>query len=137
LRLFLDTGAFVAIEDIDDANHRRALEFREKIRRGETPFRSLYTSNYVVDETLTLLRFHCSHHVATTFRRLLESSKILSVLWVTEDIERAAWDIFEKRSDKDYSFTDCTSFALMEAEAIRNAFTFDQHFAQEGYTVNP
>jgi hypothetical protein len=137
VRLFLDTSAFVAVEDLDDANHRRAVEFREKIRRGDTPFRTLYTSNYVVDETLTLLRFHCGHHVAVTFRKSLERSKVIGVLWVTEAFEKDAWKIFEKHSDKEYSFTDCTSFALMDAEAIRNAFTFDEHFSQQGYNVVP
>ena len=137
MRLFLDTSAFVAIEDLDDANHRRAVEFRERIRRGETPFRSLHTSNYVVDETLTLLRFHCGHHVAVTFRRSLETSKLVGVLWVTDALEEAAWNVFEKRSEKEYSFTDCTSFALMDAEAIRNAFTFDEHFSQQGYNTVP
>jgi predicted nucleic acid-binding protein len=137
VRLFLDTSAFVAIEDLDDANHRRAVEFREKIRRGDTQFRALYTSNYVADETLTLLRFHCGHQVTVTFRKALATSKVMQVLWVTEVLEQAAWHIFEKSSDKGYSFTDCTSFALMDAEAIRNAFTFDKHFSQQGYSVVP
>jgi len=137
VRLFLDTSAFVAIEDLDDANHRRAVEFREKIRRGNTPFKTLHTSNYVVDETLTLLRFHCGHHVAVTFRKSLETSKLVGVLWVTEALEKAACNIFEKHSDKEYSFTDCTSFALMDSEAIRNAFTFDEHFSQQGYNIVP
>ena len=137
MRLFLDTSAFAAIEDLDDANHMRAVEFREKIRQGKTPFRTLYTSNYIVDEALTLLRFHCGHRVAVTFRKSLETSKLVRVLWVTEVLERAAWDIFEKRSDNEYSFTDCTSFALMNEEAIRNAFTFDEHFSQQGYNLVP
>jgi len=137
VRLFLDTSAFVAIEDLDDANHRAALELRERIRRGDTPFKSLYTSNYVVDETITLLRFHCGHRVAAAYRKSLETSKVVTVLWVTEALEKAAWSIFEKRSDKEYSFTDCTSFAIMNAEAIRNAFTFDEHFSQEGYNITP
>lgn len=137
MRLFLDTGAFVAIEDLDDDNHRRAVEFKEKIRQGNTPFRTLYTSNYIVDETLTLLRFHCGHHVAVAFRNTLKASDLVRVFWMTEGLEDAAWNIFEKHSDKEYSFTDCTSFALMNAEAIRNAFTFDQHFAQQGYSALP
>jgi predicted nucleic acid-binding protein len=137
VRLFLDTSAFVAIEDLDDANHRGAVEFREKIRQGNTPFRTLYTSNYIVDETLTLLRFHCGHHIAVMFRKALGASKLVRVLWVTETLEKAASEIFEKRSDKDYSFADCTSFALMDEEVIRNVFTFDQHFSQQGYNVVP
>ena len=137
MRLFLDTSAFVALEDLDDASHREAMEFREKVRKGDTSFRTLSTSNYVVDETLTLLRMHCGHRVAVSFRKSLEASKLVRVLWVTEAMEKAAWKLFEKHSDKEYSFTDCTSFALMETEAIRNAFAFDEHFSQQGYNVVP
>jgi predicted nucleic acid-binding protein len=125
------------MEDQDDANHRKAVEYRQKIARSETPFRKLYTSNYIVDETLTLLRMHCGHSVAVGFRKTLEASRLLRVLWIAEPLERDAWEIFEKQMDKDYSFTDCTSFALMKHEAIRNAFAFDHHFTQCGFSMVP
>ena len=137
MRLFLDTTAFVALEDQDDANHRKAIDFRQKIGLDETPFRKLYTSNYIIDETLTLLRIHCGHSIAVGFHKTLEASKLVTVLWITERVERDAWKIFEKQGDKDYSFTDCTSFALMEDEAIRNAFAFDHHFTQYGFPMAP
>ncbi len=133
----MDTSALTAIGDLDDENHKAAVEFREKIRRGDTLFRKLYTSNYVVDETLTLLRSHSGHKAAVAFRHALESSTALEVLWVDQDVEHTAWNIFEKHPDKDFSFTDCTSFALMQTEAIRNAFTFDRHFNQYGFEVVP
>lgn len=137
MRLFLDTTALVAMEDQDDASHQRAIDFRQKIARSETPFRKLYTSNYVIDETLTLLRIHCGHSVAVGFRKTLEASKLVTVFWITEPLESDAWKIFEKQMDKDYSFTDCSSFALMEAEAIRNVFAFDRHFTQYGFSLVP
>jgi predicted nucleic acid-binding protein len=137
VRLFLDTTAFVAMEDQDDANHRKAVDFRQKIARSETPFRKLYTSNYVIDETLTLLRTHCGHSVAVGFRKTLEASRLVRVFWIAEPLERDAWKIFEKQMDKDYSFTDCSSFALMEDEAIRNVFAFDHHFTQYGFSMVP
>lgn len=127
----------MAIEDLDDANHTIAIDYRDKIREGDTPFRRLYTSNYVIDEALTLLRTHCGHRVAVSLRKTLEASRLLNVLWITESLEKAAWGIFEKHTDKEFSFTDCTSFALMEAEAIRNVFTFDQHFSQYGFESVP
>lgn len=137
MRLFLDTTAFVAMEDQDDANHRKAVDFRQEIARSQTPFRKLYTSNYIIDETLTLLRTHCGHPVAVGFHKTLEVSKLVTVFWITEPLERYAWKIFEKQIDKDYSFTDCTSFALMEDEAIRSAFAFDHHFTQYGFSMVP
>jgi predicted nucleic acid-binding protein len=51
--------------------------------------------------------------------------------------ERAAWSLFEKRADKAYSFTDCTSFVLMRREKIAIAVALDEHFSQEGFAVVP
>jgi len=78
----------------------------------------------VIDETLTVLRLQCGTAVAVAFRKALENSKVLELLWVTEAIENAARKIFEKRSDKTCSLTAYTSFALMVA------ITFDEHFAR-------
>jgi predicted nucleic acid-binding protein len=52
-------------------------------------------------------------------------------------MEKVAWKIFEKHADKQHSFTDCTSLALMQAETVRTAFTFDEHFAQFGFATVP
>jgi len=137
MRLFIDTTAFIALEDEDDKEHKTALDYREKIRLGETSFRALYTSNYILDEVFTLLRLKLSHQAAVTFGENIKRSKILRVLRITPEIEINAWNIFKKHRDKDFSFTDCTSFALMEQEAISTAFTFDKHFQQYGFQTVP
>lgn len=137
MRLFIDTSAFVALEDEDDKEHKAALDYREKIRREETPFRALYTSNYILDEVVTLLRLKLGHQVAVAFGENLRRSKVLRRLRVTPAIEDNAWKIFKKYSDKDFSFTDCTSFVLMEQEALSTAFTFDEHFHQYGFQMVP
>ncbi|MBO3755186.1 MAG: PIN domain-containing protein [Candidatus Brockarchaeota archaeon] len=137
MRLFIDTSAFIALVNEDDGEHVSALDYREKIRRGETPFRALYTSNYILDEVFTMLRLKLSHQASVTFGENVKRSKILRVLRVTSEVEEAAWAIFKKYGDKDFSFTDCTSFALMEREAISTAFTFDQHFQQYGFQTVP
>ncbi|MBI4822940.1 MAG: hypothetical protein HY805_01755 [Nitrospirae bacterium] len=51
--------------------------------------------------------------------------------------EAGQWKLLEKYSDKDFSFTDCTSFALMERLKIKTAFTFDAHFTQYGFNQIP
>jgi len=57
---FVDTSAFYALEDSDDANHEEAIKIRRAIRNGKLQIRMLYTSNYILDETLTLIRMQSS-----------------------------------------------------------------------------
>ena len=137
MRMFMDTSALIALEDRDDRNHSAALEYRERLREGKTSFRSLYTSNYVMDETLTLLRLHLGHRVAVSFGESVKSSKAVKVLWIDSESDAVAWKIFRAHEDKDFSYTDCTSFALMEREAISSAFAFDKHFTQYGLKTLP
>ncbi len=127
----------VALEDSDDENHKSALEFRERLRKSLTPFRTLYTSNYIIDETLTLLKERCGVSVAVSFREDLEKSSVVRVLWLEPQVEKEAWRVFKTHGDKGYSFTDCTSFALMDLHAVKNAFTYDGHFRQYGRIMHP
>ena len=127
----------VALEDSDDENHKSALEFRERLRKSLTPFRTLYTSNYIIDETLTLLKERCGVSVAVSFREDLERSSVVRVLWLEPQVEKEAWRVFKTHGDKGYSFTDCTSFALMDLHAVKNAFTYDGHFRQYGRIMHP
>lgn len=137
MRLFVDTNAFIALEDEDDENHEAAVEYRDKLREGRTPYRALYTSNYITNETLTLLRIRCGHRVAVAFGEVIRSSGVMRILWITLTVEKDAWKILIEHKDKDFSFTDCTSFALMKAEAIDTAFTFDRHFSQYKLRIVP
>jgi hypothetical protein len=97
----------------------------------------LVTSNFVLDETLTLLRMNLGHQAAVQFGEQVRESKIVEVVHITEVLEERAWQIFVKYSDKDYSFTDCTSFALMEERSLSDAFAFDKHFAQHRLIMHP
>ena len=137
MRLFMDTSALIALEDRDDRNHSAALEYRERLREGKTPFRSLYTSNYIIDETLTLLRLHLGHRVAVSFGESVKSSKAVKVFWIDSESDAVAWKIFRAHEDEDFSYTECASFALMEKEAISSAFAFDKHFEQYGFKMFP
>jgi uncharacterized protein len=67
---------------------------------------------------------------------LKDISKIL-VFHTDQVILDKAWKIFETYSDKDFSFTDCTSFSIMERVKIKVAFSFDKHFDQYGFLRLP
>jgi hypothetical protein len=137
LRIFVDTSAFYAIEDSSDKNHEKAMSILNDMTEGKMKVTRLYTSNYVFDEALTLLRTQLSHEAAVSWGERIRKSKVIAVLRIDEKDEEEAWRIFRTFKDKDFSFTDCTSFALVKREAIAVSFTFDEHFRQYGLKTTP
>jgi predicted nucleic acid-binding protein len=68
----------------------------------------------------------------------LRDKGLLHVIYVTEDIEESAWLIFERfNKDKFWSFTDCTSNAIMQMLGIKESFSFDRDFEQMGFAKRP
>ena len=128
---FVDTGAWFAYINASDPDHQRVREFLDKY-----PGR-LVTSTYVFDETVTLTQARLGHRRALAVGGTLLEPAVVEMIHVTPADEKAAWNLFEKRPDKSYSFTDCTSFVVMRRQKIVKAVTLDDHFSQEGFTVVP
>lgn len=133
--IFVDTGAFVALEDESDQYHDEAIQFREHVLRQENY--NIISSSYVLDETLTLIRARLGVKTSIGFSRQIRKSKIIKFIRVSEEIEKNAIKIFESYEDKTFSFTDCVSFAIMKQREMREAFTFDLHFDQMGFIRRP
>jgi predicted nucleic acid-binding protein len=127
MKLFIDTGAFIALTDADDENHKAAAAFYRNAKEKGTRF---VTTNFVLYETLNYLRARISHNIAVLFRENLKKSGFLEIVTVTPSIEDAAFTIFKRYTDKDFSFTDCTSFSIMKSLKLKSAFAFDRHFDQ-------
>ena len=136
--IFVDTSAWIALEDKKDFNHPAALEFKQELLVTRA---RLVTSNYILDETYTLMLLDLGYPRTVTFKRKLDRlilSNIILLVHVTPEIERAAWDTFERfNKDKTWSFTDCTSKVVMELLDIQEAFTFDRHFEQMSFIKKP
>ncbi|MCH8070087.1 MAG: PIN domain-containing protein [Candidatus Marinimicrobia bacterium] len=93
-----------------------------------------------MDETYTLLRLDVGHRRTVEFRSELKSLQKISkikIIHVTQDILEKTWYVFEKYSDKYFSFTDCTSFITMQEMKIKEVFSFDKHFEQYGLIKLP
>ena len=130
MKIFIDTGAFIALTDADDEYHSNAKHFfKEEIK---TTGKKFLTTNFIVCETINYLRAKVSHNTAVSFRENLYKSNVLEVVQVTPAIEDEAFRIFKHYNDKDFSFTDCVSFAAMKAKKLKEAFAFDRHFEQYG-----
>nr|MBC8392259.1 type II toxin-antitoxin system VapC family toxin [Deltaproteobacteria bacterium] len=104
-------------------------QFREK--RG-----NIYTSDYVLDETITLLfkrlPFNIAKESLTKIDKAIEES-YLQMEWVTPDRFEKAKDLKLKYEDKPkISFTDFTSMVVMKELGIKDILTEDAHFGHVG-----
>ncbi len=125
-QVLVDTSAVYALVDRDDAFHRKAVAIlRAMPRRGLTPI----LTNFIVAESHALLLSRMGAAIAR--RWLLEQA------WQIEAVqpqdEDAAREIIRKYTDKSFSYTDATSFAVMTRMGIGSAFGCDPHFQQYGF----
>lgn len=91
------------------------------------------TSNHVRGETWTFLNRKADHRIATRFLDRLTRGRRLTVLFVDEELEADAFRWLRRRSEREYSFVDATSFALMRSLKIRQALAFDGDFTAAGF----
>jgi len=132
--IFVDTGAFLARYLARDQHHDASRDaWRELPSR---PWR-VHTSNFVLDETFTLLGRWTSHEFAVDRAESILTSAGLVILRPDGDDELEALRLFRKFGDQRVSFTDCVSFALMRRYGIPRAFAFDRHFVQAGFETWP
>ena len=136
--VFVDTGAWDALEDRSDSNHAAAVHYRAMLRREHMP---LYVTNFVLDECYTLLLWNVGYARTVAFKSTIDrmqTGRVLTVVHISEELEKAAWEVFEQfNQDKTWSFTDCTTKVVMEGLGIQHAFAFDHHFEQMGFIRLP
>lgn len=126
MKVFIDTGAFCAIAHKKDQWHQESTNILKSLVNDKAIF---YTSNFVLSETYTLIRFRVGYPHAVKFMDEFEPSNI-KLLHVSQDIENRAKEIFKQYKDKTFSFVDCTSFAIIDAHNFNYAFTLDSHYSQ-------
>lgn len=133
--VFVDTSAHYASIDKDDKNHYAAKVF---LASAEEEHLCLVTSNFVVAETHALILNTPSlgYQSARTFLEKIRASARKPER-ITEEDEERAWEIIKTYDDKQFTYIDATSFALMQRLGIRRAFAFDQHFSQYGFIRVP
>lgn len=130
-RIFVDTAGWYALVDANDQHHDRAKEWFDQ----SDGF--LITTDYVFDEIVTLIRQKLGHDRAVTFGQKLHESSRTRLRNVQQQDRDSAWELFQTYDDEQFSFTDCTSFAVMEQEGTERVFTFDHDFAIAGYHTLP
>jgi len=132
--IFIDTGPFLARQVARDQYHQAAVAGFRHLEKKRLP---IVTSNFVLDETFTLLGRNTGHDFAAARARAIYDSRALTILRPGQEEEIEALDLFEKFADQKVSFTDCVSFVLMRRNRIKRAFTFDGHFQRAGFDQWP
>jgi uncharacterized protein len=126
---FVDTGAWFSLAVPWDINHTHGRIW------FESNTEPLITTDYVIDDSLTLLRSRREPERALMLGERLFSGELAEIYYISpEDIEES-WRTFRRFSDKGWSFTDCTSKVVIEKFGIARAFSFDQDFRQFGSVV--
>lgn len=162
-RLFVDTGAFIALNDTRDQYHALATRFYEDIGEKRTP---LLSTNCILNEAYSWLqrqsgfRFPAAWRFGEWFRgvsshatlrgspetgrfgrahrvEVTDPRKPFTLLYTDPAIEEEAWGFFAQHGASGATYTDCISFAVMKMLGLKRAFTFDEHFEEAGFSLVP
>jgi len=132
MTLFVDTSALIAVLDADDEFHAPAKTYWAAGNRADLLWT---TSNYVVLETFAVIQRRLGMQAVTVF--LNDVLPVINIEWLDANIHNAGVMALTTAQRRNLSLVDCTSFALMRQLSIHQAFSFDRHFAEQGFTCLP
>lgn len=126
---FADTFFFLALLNRRDLHyHTRALE----LNRVDRP---IVTSAWILIELGDHLCDARNRHLFKELRAALAIDRRFQIVDAAQSLLDRAIDLYDRRTDKEWSLTDCSSFVLMEEQGITEALTADHHFEQAGFTA--
>jgi len=128
--IFIDTNFYVSLENKADSNHEKAKEILNSLIQKDPQF---FTTTLILYETVTVISLRVGREAAIYFKDNFDPAT--RVLWLDKAIETKAWNLFRKIKDKDVSFVDCYSFALLGELMVREVLTFDKDFAKQGFQL--
>ncbi|GKT09315.1 type II toxin-antitoxin system VapC family toxin [Desulforhabdus sp. TSK] len=132
MRIFIDTSAFYALLDRDDANHPRARVAWTSMLEGTNSF---FTSNYVLVESHALLQHRLGIDAVRGYHE--DIVPLIHIEFVAPEVHRSGMGALLSASRRNLSFVDCVSFEVMRSLGIKTVFAFDPHFEEQGFTLIP
>jgi predicted nucleic acid-binding protein len=129
-RVFVDTSAVLALLSPTDDSHEPARRVFLQLQARAAP---LVTTSFVLTEIYALLGRRLGLEAIDAFRS--NFAPLLEVIWVGAELHEAGLDLLLGRRIRDLSLVDTVSFLAMRQRHIDEAFVFDRHFRDEGFTV--
>lgn len=131
MQLFLDTSALLSVFDKSDQHHREASRWWKEIYERKSQWREILITDYILDELVTRIRQKIHHGKAVQILNSLlklDERNVIRLVWIDDHFFSKAKQIFERYKDQNFSFTDCTSFAVCQEKEVPDAFSLDEHF---------
>ena len=130
MSVFVDTSAFYAALDVEDDNHSVAQQIWQQLLQGHV---LLHSTSYVVVETFALVQ----RRLGMAAVRVLQEDLMPFVVihWVDQETHTAGVESLITVDRRSLSLVDCVSFVVMRQLGIRDAFAFDDHFTEQGFTL--
>jgi len=125
--IYIDTSAFYAIFDQDDANHPRAQKIWTRLIESQE---AIVCNNYVLVETYALLQHHFGIRAITDLQKIIP---LIQIDWITSEHHRLAAAALLAANLRSLSLVDCSSFETMRRLGIEKVFAFDNHFRRQGF----
>jgi predicted nucleic acid-binding protein len=129
-KVFIDTAAWIALFNRSDALHKQAKQVEKLLRQQNV---LLVTTEFVFLEVADAFCTSATRTQVANFIDGLRSLTLLKIVEIEQPLYLEGWQLYKQRLDKNWSLTDCISFAVMKREKIDKAFTSDHHFEQAGF----
>ena len=129
---FMDTSALIAVFDAAERNHKQADVVWRHLLESED---DIVVTNYVMVETCAVAQ----RRIGIEAIRAIEERAVplLHIVWIDKQDHHAGMQAVLAANRRGLSLVDCTSFGVMRRLGIRAAFTFDEHFKEQGFTCLP
>lgn len=127
MTVFLDTFALIAWVHARDAAHAIVKAYLD-LFSGR-----IVTTDWILLEFAdAFAKASVKPHALKTIERIRQHP-MFEVVPCTPAIFQAGYTLYANRTDKDWSLTDCISFAVMTQRGLTDALTADVHFEQAGF----
>ena len=122
-RIFADSNFFIALFHAGDSLYSHAQHIAKTIDVHRIP---LVISNFIFLETVTVLAQRRGTSVARQAGLYLLSSPNIELIHIDVSLQHETWELFQAAGNKNISFVDFSTIAVMRAESIQKILTFDQ-----------